>query len=463
MDKLIICVLISSFSGTMVYGLWLLLGRLWKKTEYLYVAYQSLHTVAFIYFCFVFFGIVYFEVLDRIPGFDSWGFTSPVVHMVLATLSFIWFIGAAVRLAYYLRMYYGHYKYAKNLGPCSSDKMKLLDEMAVKMGIHKKVRAVEGYAFYTAELGGWWNPCIYLPIVDISPLQFQGIVAHELTHYKNGDKWVRELLIIAECIHWFNPVIRRMRRNLEIWDELYCDYCVCRNTYVSHRDYAETLYHMGEIYLNQCDRINHRFGLNVGFCEEENYLLERITRIMRYKDENRNKQRRIIALAVIMVFMCIGTGTAFAAEAGAERMHSMALRGTVKYEMEEYVIQEELEEYVMTPEEAEIFLQKEGAIIESRADSTALINISIKNQNWESGRFMATAEQEISMSVTCNPSNVKVKVGIKDPEGYLRYVYGEGNASHTFALTKTGEYSVFVSNETDTTVKVVGHYTVQTP
>lgn len=60
-------------------------------------------------------------------------------------------------------------------------------------------------------------------------------------------------------------------------------------------------------------------------------------------------------------------------------------------------------------------------------------------------------------------NNVNTKIGIVEPDAWKRYLYDCCEITHTFQLTKTGNYAVFMINETGQTVNVLGSYRTLTP
>ena len=65
---------------------------------------------------------------------------------------------------------------------------------------------------------------------------------HELTHYKRRDIVYKWLVQLAVCLHWFNPFVYVMRREIELACEFACDEAVIRRTgYSRAKDYGETL------------------------------------------------------------------------------------------------------------------------------------------------------------------------------------------------------------------------------
>lgn len=49
------------------------------------------------------------------------------------------------------------------------------------------------------------------------------ILKHELIHYKQKDLWYKLLLLMAQVIHWFNPLVYIMVEQAEQDLEARCD------------------------------------------------------------------------------------------------------------------------------------------------------------------------------------------------------------------------------------------------
>lgn len=73
--------------------------------------------------------------------------------------------------------------------------------------------------------------------------------------------------------------------------------------------------------------------------------------------------------------------------------------------------------------------------------------------------FKAYSGGTISVAVSINPGNKTVKVGIVQPDGTRRYVSGSGAIGHNFSLTQSGNYRVYIANNSGTTVTATGGYT----
>lgn len=70
---------------------------------------------------------------------------------------------------------------------------------------------------------GFFKPTILLPDIEYSPVDLDIIIKHEMTHFKRHDIWYKLILIIANAIHWFNPLVYLMVRQANRDLEYSCD------------------------------------------------------------------------------------------------------------------------------------------------------------------------------------------------------------------------------------------------
>ena len=72
--------------------------------------------------------------------------------------------------------------------------------------------------------------------------------------------------------------------------------------------------------------------------------------------------------------------------------------------------------------------------------------------------FYASNGNSINVSVNVVPTDTTIKVGIVQPDGVRRYVEGDTTLGHSFALTQSGNYRVYIQNDSGVTVTVAGTY-----
>lgn len=83
---------------------------------------------------------------------------------------------------------------------------------------------------------------MFFTIIAYSDEEIKVILKHELTHYKRHDLWYKLLLICANGIHWFNPIIYFMVRQANRDLEYSCDDAVVGNEDMEYRKaYSKTI------------------------------------------------------------------------------------------------------------------------------------------------------------------------------------------------------------------------------
>ena len=70
---------------------------------------------------------------------------------------------------------------------------------------------------------GLFRPTLLLPHEGYQKIDLEVIIRHELVHFKRNDLWFKLLLVCANAVHWFNPVIYLMVREANRDIEISCD------------------------------------------------------------------------------------------------------------------------------------------------------------------------------------------------------------------------------------------------
>ena len=160
---------------------------------------------------------------------------------------YIWVIWLTVAFGMLIRKisaYQIYIKYVKAGSEPVCD-LVLLNRLAVvadKLGIGRAVELCVNPLVASSMLVGYFRPCIILPGADVSEKEFGWIVMHELTHYRRRDIWYKWLVQITVCLHWFNPFVHIMSREIDRACEFACDEAVvAKMGYNYAAEYGETL------------------------------------------------------------------------------------------------------------------------------------------------------------------------------------------------------------------------------
>lgn len=156
----------------------------------------------------------------------------------------VWLVVALGMLIRKISMYRSYIRYVRSGAEAVSD-VALLDRLAVtvqQMGIGRAIDLCVNPHVASPMLIGYFHPCIVLPCADVQEEKFCYMAVHELTHYKRRDIFYKWLVQLTVCLHWFNPFVYLMRREMERACEFSCDEAVVAKMGYGHAaDYGETL------------------------------------------------------------------------------------------------------------------------------------------------------------------------------------------------------------------------------
>lgn len=179
---------------------------------------------------------------------------------IMKTFFFIWIIGAMIFALWQIYCYNRFISHIQTDSiPVSKDSEAaiLLSLCKAKLDIRGEVKLMQNNKIISPMLVGLFQPTILLPSLNIQKNNLKLIFFHELTHLKQKDLWVKMLALIAGMLHWFNPSVHLLRKDISIWGELACDeYLTSEMSFEERKLY-------GEVILNT---LEVQSSINVTFC-----------------------------------------------------------------------------------------------------------------------------------------------------------------------------------------------------
>lgn len=216
-----------------------------------------------------------------------------------------WMVTALVLLIRKITIYQSFVKYIR-AGCVEVADINLLERLGKLAGQSKVKTPMELYVnslISSPLLIGFFRPCIVLPTDKLPDTEFQYIVLHELIHYRRRDMFYKWLIQITVCIHWFNPIVRLMSREVERTCELACDEAIIKRLDVQERRaYGDTLLNVAE---NRGTYKNTVASVTLGESGEQ--LRERLDAITGF--QNKSKSVRFAA-AALTAAVCLGSAAA---------------------------------------------------------------------------------------------------------------------------------------------------------
>lgn len=202
--------------------------------------------------------------------------------------SHLWAVWLGIAVILFVRkitIYQSFVKYIK-VSRKEVSEIRLLNALAEAGGQMSIKRPVELYTnklISSPLLIGFFHPCIVFPSIELSDTDFVYTVWHELTHYKRLDMFYKWLVQLTMCLHWFNPLVWMMGRELGRACELACDEAVIRGLdEQGRRAYGDTLLHA----LNAEGRYQSPFT-SVMLSEGAEQIKERLHVIMNFKKSSK--------------------------------------------------------------------------------------------------------------------------------------------------------------------------------
>lgn len=222
---------------------------------------------------------------------------------LIQNLWLVWLVAALVLFIRKVTIYQSFAKYIRAgrsevSDPARLDRLALIGEQA---GVKRPVELYTNSLISSPLLLGFFKPCIVLPTVDLPDEDFQYTTLHELTHCRRGDMFYKWLVQAAVCLHWFNPLVHVMSREISRACELSCDETVIRTLDPQgRRAYGNTLLNavgMGGSYRDSL--------ASVTLSEGKELLKERLDAIMKYKNVSK---RRVAVTFLITLLVIAGAG-----------------------------------------------------------------------------------------------------------------------------------------------------------
>ncbi len=214
-------------------------------------------------------------------------------------LFFIWSALALVLFVRKITVYQGFIQYIKAGNKEVSDIkiLNLLSDCEEKLNIKTRVELSRNSLIASPMLIGFFRPKIILPISELEDRELSYVFVHELIHYKQRDMFYKWLIQIVVCVHWFNPFVYLLEKEVNKSCELSCDekvISVLDDT--ARREYGDTL-----ISFLKSNNLYKSSLASVTLTEGAEQLKERLGAIMNFK----SKTKTIRVLTVILTLFIL--------------------------------------------------------------------------------------------------------------------------------------------------------------
>ncbi len=163
---------------------------------------------------------------------------------LLDVAAFVWMAGSLIFISVHVISYFHCKRQVMQKGRMVKDVhiLRQVSERKRELQIRRTIRVMTYAEAGSPMVIGFRKPVLVLPTEQYSAEELFFILKHEMIHLKRGDICVKLLLVMANAVHWFNPVIWMMRREAAVDMELSCDERVTQGLDDAVRKaYTETL------------------------------------------------------------------------------------------------------------------------------------------------------------------------------------------------------------------------------
>ena len=227
---------------------------------------------------------------------------------------FIWSALALVLFVRKVTVYQGFIQYIKAGNKEVSDIkiLNLLSDCEEKLNIKTRVELSCNPLIASPMLIGLFHPTIILPARELENKELSYIFVHELTHYKQRDMFYKWLIQIIVCVHWFNPFVYLLEKEVNKSCELSCDEKVISILDTQEkRAYGDTL-----ISFLKSNSLYKSSLASVTLTEEAEQLKERLGAIMKFRKKSK-VNIAITAIFTAAVCICFFVSGVYAAPSAA--------------------------------------------------------------------------------------------------------------------------------------------------
>lgn len=236
---------------------------------------------------------------------DLWSF-------IKSSLIWIWLAGSAVSFGWFVTAYlYFVRRIRRSRTAPHGDDLTVFEELIGS----SRLSIVCSGGVATPMLVGIFRPVIVLPPLAYvrSGLggELKDILRHELTHYKRKDVLYKWLAVAVTSLHWFNPLMPFIRKEISAACELSCDEAVIGEISEAERQrYGNTL-----LAFSAGGRLPAGI-LTTTLCEEKKQLKERLVGILHYRKITPRAAALALALALLLTGCAGALGVVVTKSAG---------------------------------------------------------------------------------------------------------------------------------------------------
>lgn len=197
----------------------------------------------------------------------------------------VWLILTLILLVRKITIYQGFIRYIRigNIEVSDIKTLNLLSDCREKLNIRTKIEIYRNPLIISPMMVGFFRPYIILPDGEFKDRELSYIFMHELIHCKQKDMFYKWLIQIVVCLHWFNPFVYLLEKEVNKACELSCDEKVISALDdEERREYGDTLIS----FMKEVNPYKNSLA-SVTMSEGAEQIKERLGAIMNYKKKSK--------------------------------------------------------------------------------------------------------------------------------------------------------------------------------
>lgn len=438
--------LCTTISGTVLVGCWCFIAKIMEmvgKAEYILITFQVIQ-----FFFLIPFSMLFLVLLEKFFRFYH-GYLflfSKTMIFVCNILAIAWAIGACIQVGCLVRGFLKQNRFNKTLFPCEKEQeevfLKICSEFKIKEG---RISLYRSYKAVTPFITGMIHPKVVLPVAEYEEQQLEVIFTHELNHFLQKDLRVKCLNNLIVCIHFFNPFVYLLKRRIMLWSEFLCD---CRS--VKSLGYVKQYFDTITALMTGEEPVAMQASSLFEGKEELNW---RIKHMLKYRNGKKISVKKAMAMGITTALLSMALvfqTTVYAAEL------SVDVFVNTQDSQEETAVSSSDVEYTMTghPDTPEQYVH-----INPFAKGTTSYSWTVNANSWlDTSSVYVAAGGSITISGNLDPTDQTIRVGIMNSAGVIRYINATNCFAHTFAITESGNYRIYMENLNSVDVQATGAY-----
>lgn len=242
------------------------------------------------------------EILERDKAVEKQDETKGSSNTMLV-LFLIWLFGAILFFCIKLMDYFGFLRYLKANNEKVTDEriLSVADDLLMDYNIKKDIPIYKNKLIMSPVVAGFWKPFVVLPEHMQETDQWRHILSHEFMHYKRKDNWYKWLFQFTFALHWFNPFLFFLQRELNRTCELACDEAVIKKLPQEERkDYGTMLLSVAECAIRYKNTL-----FSTALIEQKKDMKVRLLHILNFKALPKHQ----VVLSAITALLLLGAAS----------------------------------------------------------------------------------------------------------------------------------------------------------